>query len=102
MDLRSILRKLEEIKKNQGKILYYIHIIAEQNGTSESCLPKVIYNDQEVMFILSWCKSTLKHRRAEKEIRFFKHKNKYYYPEKDVYAVLFPGLRAGEEEGIEN
>ncbi|MFA5244845.1 MAG: hypothetical protein WC380_06050 [Pedobacter sp.] len=96
MDSRSILRKLEEIEKNQGKILYYIRTIAEQNGTSESCLPEVIYNDQEVMFILSWSKSTLKRRRIAKEIRFFKHKNKYYYLEKDVYAVLFQGLGDGE------
>jgi len=90
MDLRPILRKLEEIEKNQGKMLFYIRTIAEQNGNAQSKLPEVLYNDQEVMFKLSWSKSTLKRRRADKVLPFRRSKNKFYYREKDVYALLFP------------
>ncbi|MDP2412491.1 hypothetical protein [Daejeonella sp.] len=53
-------------------------------------MPEVFYNDQEVMFKLSWSKSTLKRRRADGLLRFRKIKNKFYYREKGVFSLLFP------------
>lgn len=90
MDNRPLIRKLESIEETQGKILFYIRTLAEQNVKTKGRLPEVLYNDQEVMFKLSWSKSTLKRRRAEGIIRFKKIKNKFYYREKDVFSLLFP------------
>ncbi|MDP3467564.1 MAG: hypothetical protein Q8S11_04485 [Daejeonella sp.] len=90
MDNRPLLRKLESIEETQGKILFYIRTLAEQNVKTKGRIPEVLFNDQEVMFKLSWSKSTLKRRRAEGLLPFRKIKNKYYYREKDVYYLLFP------------
>lgn len=90
MDNRPLFRKLEIIEETQGKILFYIRILAEQNVKTKGRLPEVFYNDQDVMFKLSWSKSTLKRRRAEGLIPYRKIKNKYYYREKDVFSLLLP------------
>lgn len=90
MDPRPILQKLEIIEKTQGQILYYIRVLAEQNDSGKIILPEVLLNDQQVMFKLSWSKSTLKRRRAEGLLPYSKIRNKYYYKEKDVVYLLFP------------
>lgn len=90
MDNRPLIRELENIEETQRKILFYIHILAEQNVKTQGSLPEVFFNDQNVMFKLSWSKSTLKRRRAEGLIPYWKIKNKYYYREKDVLFLLFP------------
>ncbi len=90
MDYKPLIRKLESIEETQGKILFYMRILAEENVKTKGRLPEVLYNDQEVMFKLSWSKSTLKRRRAEGLLRFRKIKNKFYYREKDVFSLLFP------------
>ncbi|HEY1061658.1 MAG TPA: hypothetical protein VGE44_08225 [Daejeonella sp.] len=90
MDNRPLFRKLESIEETQGKILFYIRILAEQRVKTQGRLPEVLFNDQEVMFKLSWSKSTLKRRRADGLLPFRKIKNKFYYREKDVFSLLFP------------
>ena len=90
MDQRAVLQKLESIEKTQGQILYYIRVLAENNDESKVSLPEVVFNDQEVMFKMSWSKSTLKRRRAEGLLPYKKIRNKYYYKEKDVVSLLFP------------
>lgn len=90
MDYRHLFQKLKNIEETQGKILFYIRVLAEQNPKTKGRLPEVLYNDQEVMFKLSWSKSTLKRRRADETIAFKKIKNKFYYREKDVLKLLFP------------
>ena len=99
MDQKPILNKLEMIEKLQGQILYYIRVIAEHNGTGKISLPENYINDQAVMFKLSWSKSTLKRRRAEGLLPFRRVKNKYYYKEADVYALLFPDGGASNSIG---
>jgi hypothetical protein len=99
MDQKPILNKLEMIEKLQGQILYYIRVIAEHNGTGTISLPEHYINDQAVMFKLSWSKSTLKRRRAEGLLPFRRVKNKYYYKEEDVYALLFPDDGASKSIG---
>ena len=87
---KPILQKLEIIEKTQGQILYYIRVLAEHNDADKISLPEVWFNDQDVMFKMSWSKSTLKRRRAEGLLPYSKIRNKYYYKEKDVVYLLFP------------
>ncbi len=74
MDNRHLLQKLKNIEENQEKILFYIRILAELNPKTKGRLPEILYNDQEVMFKLSWSKSTLKCLRADGLLRFRKIK----------------------------
>ena len=90
MDQRAVLQKLEIIEKIQGQILYYVRVLAENSDAGNISLPEVPLNDEQVMFKLSWSKSTLKRRRAEGILPFSKVGNKYYYREKDVLYLLFP------------
>jgi hypothetical protein len=87
---RTVLQKLENIEKVQGQILYYIRVIAEHSDAGTTKLPDVWFNDQEVMFKMSWSKSTLKRRRSEGLLPYKKIRNKYYYKERDVVYLLFP------------
>jgi len=53
LDNSPQFRKLESIEETQGKILFYIRILAEENVKTKGRLPEVLYNDQEVMIKLS-------------------------------------------------